>query len=402
MNLSYKLPTTRLHLPSARADGGQASYKLKIGIVCYPSIGGSGIVATNLGVELAKLGHQIHFISYESPFLLEKRKNIHFHKVNINKYDLFKYPDYTLPLAVAIEAVQKKYKLDIVHVHYAVPHATAALLARRIMRTNNVPMPKIVTTLHGTDITLLARDKNLFEVIKYSIERSHGVTAVSESLKADTLKIIKPQRPIEVIYNFYSPAAITKSRHLIRKGLEIKDSDFLAIHLSNLRPVKRIPDLLKIVSLIPDSKFKLLILSGGDFTSFKPLVKKLGIANKIILKQSIKDIGNYINAADIGIYTSAEESFGMGILETLAYGKAVLATKAGGVPEVVNDGIDGILARVGDVKGFAKNLKMLMNNRRLLEQMGKAAKKSACEKFCSKKIVPQYVEYYKTILSEKK
>ena len=146
-------------------------------------------MATNLGLELAKLGHKVHFISYEHPFrLIGKPKNILFHKVNINKYDLFKYPDYTLPLAVKIEEVQKKYNLDVVHVHYAVPHATAALLARRIMRSNGTPLPKIVTTLHGTDITLLAKDKNVFDVIKYSIERSHGVTAVSEDLKKDTIR----------------------------------------------------------------------------------------------------------------------------------------------------------------------------------------------------------------------
>ena len=219
---------------------------LKIGIVCYPSVGGSGVVATNLGLELAKLGNQIHFISYESPFLLihphtnflktsnddwlpfrqrtdfkfnklrgigvgvKKYPRVHFHKVHINEYNLFKYPDYTLPLAVAIDAVQKKYKLDIVHVHYAVPHATAALLARRIMRQNKTPMPKIITTLHGTDITLLARDKNLYEIIKYSIERSHGVTAVSQSLKKDTLEVLKTNKPIKVIYNFFTPPPITE------------------------------------------------------------------------------------------------------------------------------------------------------------------------------------------------
>ena len=186
--------------------------KLKIGIVCYPSIGGSGIVATNLGNELAKLGHQVHFISYELPFRLNlNAPNVHFHKVNINQYGLFKYPDYTLPLAVTIEQVQRKYKLDVVHVHYAVPHATAALLARRIMRQNKTTLPKIVTTLHGTDITLLAHDKNLFDIIKYSIERSHCVTAVSQNLKDDTIRILHPDKAIEVIYNFYTPLPATKS-----------------------------------------------------------------------------------------------------------------------------------------------------------------------------------------------
>jgi N-acetyl-alpha-D-glucosaminyl L-malate synthase BshA len=278
-------------------------YALKIGIVCYPSVGGSGIVATNLGLELSKLGHEVHFISYEPPFRLSsKHPRIYFHKVHINEYSLFKYPDYTLPLAVEIEKVQKQFNLDILHVHYAVPHAAAALLARRIMRTNNIPLLKIVTTLHGTDITLLAKDPALFEVIKYSVERSHGVTTVSQSLKEETIKVLKTDKPIEVIYNFYSPPTPGKSRANIRKALKIKETDVLGIHLSNLRPVKRIPDLLKIVAGIKnESRFKLLILSGADFSPYKSLVKKLGIQNKIIVKEKVKDIENYLNAADVAL-----------------------------------------------------------------------------------------------------
>lgn len=393
--------------------------KLKIGIVCYPSIGGSGVVATNLGLELAKLGHQVHFISYEQPFRLTGReKNIYFHKVEINKYDLFKYPDYTLPLAVTIEQVQKKYKLDALHVHYAVPHATAALLARRIMRQNNTPLPKIITTLHGTDITLLAQDKSLFDIIKYSIERSHCVTAVSQSLKNDTINVLKTEKPIEVIYNFYTPLPPGKSRSRVRKGLKIKDSDFLAIHLSNLRPVKRIPDLLKIAALMSrkagsasrsspsdarpsesrtggkkQRKFKLLILAGEPFAKYYPMLKKLGLKN-IIVKENIKDIENYLNAADVGIYTSETESFGMGMLESMAYGKPVLSTKVGGVPEVMRDGADGYLFKVGDIKGFAKKLELLMQNPGTLSQLGRNAALRAKKKFSAEVIVKQYLKHY--------
>lgn len=372
---------------------------LKIGIVCYPSVGGSGIVATDLGLELAKMGHKVHFISYDEPFrLIAKHKNVYFHKVNINKYDLFKYPDYTLPLAVTIENVQKKYKLDVLHVHYAVPHATAALLARRIMRANGTPLPRVVTTLHGTDISLIARDKNLFEVIKYSIERSHGVTAVSQNLKKDTIKFLKIKKPIEVIYNFYSPPPITKTRAQIRKALKLKDDDFIAIHLSNVRPVKRIPDLLKIASLIKNPKFKLLILSGGDFTQFDSLVKKYKLGKKLIVLQNVRDIGNYINAADIGLYTSETESFGMGMLEAMSYGKPVIATKAGGIPEVVENNKTGFLLPVSDIQGFVKKITQLVNDEFLVKKMGQQAKQDACKKFCSSKIVPKYVEYYKSIL----
>lgn len=375
--------------------------KLKIGIVCYPSIGGSGVVATNLGLELARLGHKVHFISYEKPFRLNSNsRNIYFHRVNINKYDLFKYPDYTLPLAVTIEQVQKKYKLDVVHVHYAVPHATAALLARRIMRQNNTPLPKIVTTLHGTDITLLARDKNLFEVIKYSIERSHCVTAVSQSLKNETLRVLKTQKPIEVIYNFYTPLPATKSRTVIRKELGIKDKDFLAIHLSNLRPVKRIPDLLKIASLMRNRKnFKLLILAGEPFAQYLPLMKKLRL-NNIIVKENVKDIQNYLNAVDVGIYTSDMESFGMGMLESMSYGKPVLATRAGGIPEVLDDGKNGFLLKIGDIRGFTNKLKLLMDNPRLAKKLGRNAAKIAKEKFSAPAVVKQYLNLYTQTCSQ--
>jgi N-acetyl-alpha-D-glucosaminyl L-malate synthase BshA len=368
---------------------------LKIGIVCYPSIGGSGIVATNLGNELAKLGHQVHFISYEAPFRLNlNAPNVRFHKVNINKYNLFKYPDYTLPLAVTIEQIQRKYNLDVLHVHYAVPHATAALLARRIMRQNNTSMPKIVTTLHGTDITLLARDKSLFDIIKYSIERSHCVTAVSKSLKKDTIKVLKTKKPIEVIYNFYTPLPAKKSAAAIKKSLGIKNDSFLAIHLSNLRPVKRIPDLLKIASLMKNRrKFKLLILAGEPFAKYCPLVKKLKLKN-VIVKENVKDIENYLNAADLGIYTSKDESFGMAMLETMSYGKPVLATNTGGVPEVMRNGIDGFLLKVGNTKGFAGKIKLLMNDPELAKKLGQNAALRAKKNFSSGIIVKQYLKLY--------
>jgi N-acetyl-alpha-D-glucosaminyl L-malate synthase BshA len=370
---------------------------MKIGIVCYPSIGGSGIVATNLGLELAKMGHEIHFISYDAPFKLgEEHPGIRFHKVHINEYSLFKYPDYTMPLAVAIEEVQKYYKLDIIHVHYAVPHATAALLAKRIMRSNKIAVPKLITTLHGTDITLLARDPDVFSVIKYSVENSDGVTAVSQDLKNETIRVLKTKKPIKVIYNFYSPPTPKKSRSAVRKELKVKDDETLAIHSSNLRPVKRIPDLLKIAELTKNPNFKLLILAGGDFSPYKALAKKLG--KKLIVKPNVKDIENYFNASDLGIYPSETESFGMGILEAMSYGTPILASYAGGIPEVVDEGKTGFLLPVGDVKGFVRQLNVLLDNANLRHAMGQQAKKTACEKFCSKTVVPQYLEYYKKII----
>lgn len=374
--------------------------KLKVGIVCYPSVGGSGIVATGLGSELARLGHKVHFISYDPPFALDTdQKNISFHKVQFNSYELFKYPDYTLPLAVKIVDVNTKYKLDILHVHYAVPHATAALLAKDISHTQKIPFPNIITTLHGTDITLLGRDKTLMPAIKFSIESSCGVTAVSNSLKKDTIKVLKTDKDIEVIHNFYNPKEIKKSRKVIRKSLGIKEEDFLVIHLSNMRKVKRIPDLLEIMSRVVDSKnIKLLILAGGNPDQYLPMIKELGIEKNVIIKNNVLDIENYINASDIGLYTSGEESFGMGILETMSYGKPVLATRAGGIVEFMQNNKTGFLFKVGDIDGFAQKLLELSYNLDMVKKLGENAKSIAQQGFSGGKIVDKYIEYYRKII----
>jgi N-acetyl-alpha-D-glucosaminyl L-malate synthase BshA len=376
--------------------------KLKVGIVCYPSVGGSGIVATGLGTELARLGHQVHFISYDEPFTLDMdQKNIFFHQVQFNSYELFKYPDYTLPLAVKIVDVNTKYKLDILHVHYAVPHATAALLAKDISDTQKIPFPNIITTLHGTDITLLGRDKTLMPAIKFSIESSCGVTAVSDSLKKDTIKVLKTTKDIEVIHNFYNPKEINKSRKVIRKSLGIQEEDFLVIHLSNMRKVKRIPDLLEIISKVKSNKnIKLLILAGGNPDQYLPMIKELGIEKNVIIKKNVLDIENYINASDIGMYTSGEESFGMGILETMSYGKPALATRAGGIVEFMQSGKTGFLFKVGDVDGFAKKLLELSHSLDVVKKLGENAKNVAEQGFSGEKIVGKYINYYQKIINK--
>jgi N-acetyl-alpha-D-glucosaminyl L-malate synthase BshA len=285
-------------------------------------------------------------------------------------------------------------------VHYAVPHATAALLAKDIAREEKLHFPNVLTTLHGTDITLLARDKTIMPVIKYSIESSCGVTAVSESLKRDTLKLLKSRREIGVIHNFYNPKKITKKSSLIRKSLGIKEDDFLAIHLSNLRPVKRIPDLLAILGKVKNyPKIKLLILSGGNFSFFESLVEKLGIQDRVIIKSGASDIENYINAADLGIYTSEEESFGMGILETMSYGKPVLATNVGGVGEFMETGKTGYLLGVGKINDFAKRLQELSQNPVLAKKLGSQAQTKVLAGFTSKQMVVKYVEYYRHIIN---
>lgn len=356
-------------------------------------------MATNLGNELARLDHKVHFISYEKPFRINlKNKNIHYHQVKVNEYGLFRYPDYTLPLAEKIGMVNHKFGLDILHVHYAVPHATAALLAKNVALSLKQKFPKVVTTLHGTDITLLARDPSLDSIIKYSIESSCGVTAVSENLKNETIKVLGTKKPIEVIYNFYSVQKITVPREKLRARLKFSKNDFVAIHISNLRNVKRIPDLLKIVSKTP-ANIKLLILAGSNFSPFLPLVKKLGIKNRLCVVPTVLDIQNYINASDVGIYVSEKESFGMGILETMFYKKPVIAARTGGVPEVVEHKKTGLLLPIGDITGFAKNLKLLASSPALAQTLGEAGFKRANKNFSNEKIVKQYLKYYNRVIN---
>jgi L-malate glycosyltransferase len=374
--------------------------RLAIGITCYPSVGGSGIVASQLGSELAKLGHRIHFISYEPPFRLDlNQPNVFFHKVEINAYQLFKYPDYTLPLAVKMVAVAQKHKLDLLHVHYAVPHATAALLATNILRAQCRRAPHVVTTLHGTDITLLARDPNLGPIIKYSIESSCGVTAVSESLRKETVEVLRTKKPIQVVHNFYRAAEPRRSRAEVRRSLKLKDSDFVLIHMSNLRPVKRFLDTLRVLARLKDTpRVKLLILAGGGFDEFKSAVDKLGIEDKLVVRRDVVDIENYVHAADAGIYTSEKESFGMGVLETMSFGKPVVATGVGGVPEIVIDGKTGFLAKLGDVRTMAQDVRKLAGGLKLAAEMGAAAKDRAEREFSAEKSVGRYLEYYRAVM----
>ncbi len=378
-----------------------SSSPLAVGITCYPSVGGSGIVASQLGSELAHLGHQVHFISYEPPFRLDrKHPNVFFHQVELNEYRLFKYPDYTLPLAVKMVEVANTHKLDILHVHYAVPHATAALLATQIAREERLRTPHIITTLHGTDITLLARDPNLRPIIKYSIESSCGVTAVSRSLREETLQVLQTPKPIQVVYNFYRPRKPRKPRAEIRRSLGLKPDDFVLIHLSNLRPVKRAQDVLRVVHEVRDQEnVRLLVLAGGSFDPFRPLVEKLGIKDRVVVRDNVVDIENYINAADAGLYASERESFGMGVLETMSFGKPVVATRVGGVTEIVKDGETGFLRGLGNVRAMATAVRKLASNPELAKEMGEAARARAACCFSAESSVQQYLAFYRSVMA---
>src|SRR5437762_4717602 len=302
---------------------------LKIGIACFPLIGGSGILATALGSELARRGHEIYFFSYAQPVRLAlPQEGLHFHRVEVVHNDLFPCPDYTLPLAVKMAEVARSQQLDLFHVHYAVPHALAACLAAQML---GILAPRIVTTLHGTDTTLLGQDPDYRTAIEHALVHSDAVTAVSESLRDQTQEIFQLHRQIEVTPNFFTPTNPRRRREEVRRDLGVTD-EFLVLHMSNLRPVKRIDLLLRTISMSKTrDRLRLLILAGGSFDPYEPLLDELRLRNVVIVRQHMSAVEEYLEAADAGLYTSEYESFGLGILETLFCGKPVVAFRVGGI-----------------------------------------------------------------------
>ena len=371
---------------------------LKIGITCYPSVGGSGILASALGEELAARGHEIHFISYERPFRIKAdATHVFFHPVVVNDYGLFKYPDYTLPLSVKMAEVSRDFGLDILHVHYAVPHATAAILALEMLPADR--RPRLITTLHGTDTTLLGSDPGYGPAVRHALERSDAVTAVSEFLKRETHRVLSSDRPIAVIYNFFAPKPWTRSRAEVRAELGLAD-ETLVLHLSNLRPVKRIDRLLETVALIrPSNSFKLLILAGGDFTPFEAEMERLGISDRIIVRQNVFEIEDYLNAADLGLFTSDSESFCLSILEAMAFACPSVSTSVGGIPEVVDHNVNGLLVPSGQPADLAKAVESLIADPERRATLGRAAQGKARTAFSSAHIVSQYEKYYHEVIA---
>ncbi len=368
---------------------------LRIGIVCYPTIGGSGIVATELGILFAAAGHEVHFISYERPVRLpHDQPNLHFHPVVVNEYSLFKYPDYTLPLSVRIAEVSQTFGLDILHVHYAVPHATAALLAG-LMLEDDV-RPAIITTLHGTDTNLIGQDPHYRPIIKTSIERSDGVTTVSASLRRQTIETFGITHPIEVIPNFFDPTPPTRSPATVRAELGVSPDEILLLHLSNLRPGKRVVDILEAVARSHHrARLKLLILAGGDFSPYQSEVQRLGLADTVIVRERVVGIHDYLAACDLGLYASEQESFGLSILETLASGKPVVATDVGGIPEVVTHGQTGLLVPSHRPDELAAALDSLVADPELRARLGNAAHQDAATRFSAAAARDHYLAFYR-------
>jgi N-acetyl-alpha-D-glucosaminyl L-malate synthase BshA len=377
-----------------------SSRPLNIGITCYPSVGGSGVLATALGEELARRGHEVHFISYERPFRLPADvPRLHFHPVRISDYELFKYPDYTLPLSVKMAEVAQDFALDVLHVHYAVPHATAAILARSMLPPQ--VQPAVVTTLHGTDTTLLGKDRDYGPAIHHALKQSDAVTTVSDYLKRETQRVLGIVRPIDVIHNFFSPRVPKRSRDEVRAELRVSD-EVLLFHSSNLRPLKRVDLILESVARIRRSEsFKLLILAGDDFSPFAPQVRELGLQDRVIVREKVTDIEEYLEAADLGIFASEAESFCLSILETMCFSAPSVATRVGGIPEVIEDGVSGMLVAPGDVDAMVRALEELIADPKKRQQLGRAARERARSAFSADAIVLQYETLYRRVLNNR-
>jgi N-acetyl-alpha-D-glucosaminyl L-malate synthase BshA len=373
---------------------------LKIGITCYPLIGGSGILATSLGSELALRGHTVHFFSSAQPIRLDlAQPGIFFHEVVVNEYSLFTYPDYTLPLAVKMAQIAREAELDVFHVHYAVPHATAAYLAVQMLGGATARAPKIVTTLHGTDTTLLGQDPSYRPAIEHALSHSDAITTVSESLRRETVATFQLQQPVEVIRNFFVPSGKLRARDEIRGELGLTNDEFLVVHISNVRPLKRIDLLLESFATARAIRpLRLLILAGGSFAPYEAMLDQFGLRDRVMVKEQVREVEEYLNAADAGLYTSESESFGLSILETLFHGKPVVAFRVGGIPEVVVDGENGFLHPFGEVAAVAHSIARLADAPELARGLGARGRQRAAEHFTADRVVPEYEALYRRVV----
>lgn len=371
---------------------------MRIGITCYPTYGGSGTVATELGKALAARGHKVHFISYSLPYrLTEFDENISFHEVSTVRYPLFEYPPYSLALAAKMAEVVENERLELLHVHYAIPHATSAYLTKQMLGGR----PKIITTLHGTDITIVGNDASYFRVTKFSIDQSDGITAVSDFLKRETEESFQVQTPIKVIPNFIDPDRFARSSHRCceRRMFGAMDKHII-MHISNFRPVKRIEDVVSVFALInAEVPSKLLMVGDGPQRSMAlRTAEKLGVSSDTLFLGKQSDVAELLSIADIFLLPSENESFGLSALEAMSCQVPVIGTNAGGLPEVVENGRTGWLAEVGDVEYMAERGKQLLTDSDLRREMGKNARQVAVKKFSQDKIVDMYERYYETIM----
>ncbi len=375
---------------------------MKIGITCYPTYGGSGVVATELGLELAQRGHEIHFISYAPPIRLTgPHPNIHYHEVEVSRYPLFDYPPYDLALATRMAEVAELYELDLLHVHYAIPHSVSAMLAKQMLAAGAKPrrLP-FVTTLHGTDITLVGQDRSYLPITRFSIEQSDGVTAISEYLKERTVREFEVKNPIQVITNFVNCDLYCRCPDIAGREEYAPHGERILVHLSNFRPVKRITDTIEIFDRVRKKvPSKLLLIGDGpDRSRAEWLAVQKGIHNDVLFLGKQDEIHRKLGVADILLLPSELESFGLAALEGMACEVVPIATRVGGVPEVIEHGKSGFLAAVGDVDAMAGYAIDLLSDEKRLREMAKACRAVAQSRFCSSKIIPQYEDFYRRVL----
>jgi len=376
---------------------------MKIGITCYPTYGGSGVVATELGLELAERGHEIHFISYAQPIRLTgPHPNIHYHEVEVSRYPLFDYPPYDLALATRMAEVSELYDIDLLHVHYAIPHSVSALLARQMLaakpRGRRLPF---VTTLHGTDITLVGLDRSYLPITRFSIEQSDGVTAISKYLQERTLREFDIKNNIQVIYNFVNCDVYCRDPQAAQQRAEYApQGERILVHLSNFRPVKRVTDTIEIFDRVRKQvPSKLLMIGDGpDRSRAEWLAVQKGIHNDVLFLGKQEQVQEKLAIADIMLLPSELESFGLAALEAMACEVVPIATRVGGIPEVIEHGKSGYLANVGDIDTMARYAVDLLSDESRLEEMRKAARVVAKSRFCSSEIIPQYEEFYRRVL----
>ena len=377
---------------------------MKIGITCYPTYGGSGVVATELGLELAQRGHEIHFISYAQPIRLRGAEpNIHYHEVEVSRYPLFDYPPYDLALATRMAEVAQLYDLDLLHVHYAIPHSVSAMLARQMLgdgpRGRRLPF---VTTLHGTDITLVGLDRSYLPITRYSIQQSDGVTAISNYLRDRTQRVFDVKNHIEVIYNSVNCDVYCRNQAIApeMRAEYAPNNERVLVHLSNFRPVKRLTDVIEIFDRVHKQMPSRLLLigDGPDRSVAEWLAVQKGIHDDVLFLGKQDQIQEKLSIADIMLIPSELESFGLAALEAMACEVVPISTRAGGVPEVIDHGRTGYLADVGDVETMARYAIELLSDEKRLREMGKQARAVAMERFCSTKIVKQYEDFYRRVL----
>ena len=375
---------------------------MRIGIVCYPTFGGSGVVATELGMALADKGHEVHFVTYNQPVRLDFiSHDLHFHEVLMEEYPLFQYQPYELALSTKLVEVVSKYNLEILHVHYAIPHAYAAYMAKMMLKEKGIDI-KVVTTLHGTDITLVGSHPSYKTAVEFSINNSDVVTSVSESLKQDTLRLFSITNAIKVVHNFIDTEKYDReSQNECQRIAVAKPEERILTHISNFRPVKLIEDVVKIFyNVQKEIPAKLLMVGEGpEKRNAELLVKKLGIADSVIFLGNSHEIAKILCYTDVFLLPSKNESFGLSALEAMAAETAIISTNTGGLPEVNVHGVTGYLSNLGDVKGMAKNAVSILKDDAILLRFKANAKKHT-KQFCLENILPVYEEIYSSVLEK--